>query len=287
MTLDLCHNSLMAAFTSNGRRQPLNKNRFFSRFALLGGATLIAVLLVEVGPAQAVGKASAVGNASATAIAPVPGDVFISDDGDQVVEIPAGGGAQTTVASGMSDPVGLALDAKGDLFIADSNNNRVVKVPAGGGAQKTVGTGLNNPIGVAVDNEGDVFIDSQGNGIVAEVPAGGGTEATVYGDGGFGVAVDGQGDVFTSIEQGNDGSGGPGPRRPDLPGNWVEPTARNRGRPKGRSVYRRHRQQQGSGGSSRRWLPDHRGHRAEEPVRCGGRRRRRCVHRRQRQRPGG
>ncbi len=86
MTIDLCQQFPMAAFTSNGRRQHLNKNRFFSRVALLGGATLIAVLLVEVGPAQAVGKASA------TLTAPAPGDVFISDDGDQVVEVPAGGG---------------------------------------------------------------------------------------------------------------------------------------------------------------------------------------------------
>ena len=97
MVIDLCHDSFMAAFTSNGRRQPLNQNRFFTRAALLGGATLIAVLLLEVGPAQAVGKASA------TLTAPAPGDVFISDDGNQVVEIPVGGGPQTTVASGLDD----------------------------------------------------------------------------------------------------------------------------------------------------------------------------------------
>ncbi len=47
--------------------------------------------------------------------------------------------------------MGVAVDAAGDVFIADTSNNRVVKVPAGEGAQTTVGTGLRSPQGVAVD----------------------------------------------------------------------------------------------------------------------------------------
>ena len=75
-----------------------------------------------------------------------------------MVEVPAGGGAQTTVGSGLNYPTGVAVDGAGDVFIADSDNNRVVEVPAGGGAQTTVGSGLNYPSGVAVDGVGDVFI---------------------------------------------------------------------------------------------------------------------------------
>lgn len=44
----------------------------------------------------------------------------------------------------------MAVDALGDVFIADTYNNRVVEVPAGGGAQRTVGTGLSAPDGGAV-----------------------------------------------------------------------------------------------------------------------------------------
>ena len=67
------------------------------------------------------------------------GDVFISDQNNsRVVEIPAGGGAQTTVGSGFSDPTGVAVDGAGDVFIADATNDQVVEVPAGGGAQTTV-----------------------------------------------------------------------------------------------------------------------------------------------------
>ncbi|MGI8751400.1 MAG: putative Ig domain-containing protein, partial [Acidimicrobiales bacterium] len=111
------------------------------------------------------------------------GDVFIADtNNSRVVEVPAGGGAQTTVGSGLSSPDGAAVDAAGDVFIADTNNSRVVEVPAGGGAQTTVDAGLNGPNGpfdVAVDARGDVFISDIGNNRVVEVPAGGGTQTTV------------------------------------------------------------------------------------------------------------
>ena len=98
------------------------------------------------------------------------GDVFIADFfNNRVVEVPAGGGAQTTVGSGLNQPTGVAVDGAGDVFIADSNNSRVVEVPAGGGAQTTVGSGLPFPAGVAVDGAGDLFIADYHNNRVVEV----------------------------------------------------------------------------------------------------------------------
>ena len=41
-----------------------------------------------------------------------------------MVEVPAGGGAQTTVGSGLRYPVGVAVDGAGDVFIADIGNNQ-------------------------------------------------------------------------------------------------------------------------------------------------------------------
>ena len=126
-------------------------------------------------------------------------------------------GAQTTVpASGLYYPFGAAVDAAGDVFIADTYNSRVVKVPAGGGAQTTVGSGLNMPGGVAVDGAGDVFIADTYNSRVVKVPAGGDAQTTV-GSGlsyPYGVAVDAAGDVFIT-DSGNNrvvevpASGGP------------------------------------------------------------------------------
>ncbi len=112
-------------------------------------------------------------------------------------------GTQTTVNTGsytLSYPQGVAVDAAGNLFIADSDNLRVVEVPAGGGAPTTVPTsGLLYTPSVAVDGAGDVFIADFGNDRVVEVPAGGGTQVTVPVSGlsqPFGLAVDGAGDLF-------------------------------------------------------------------------------------------
>jgi hypothetical protein len=138
--------------------------------------------------------------AGAPAASPPLGSVFIVDAGNtRVVEVPGGGGPQTTVgASGLNEPTQAAVDVAGDVFIADDSNNRVVEVPANGGAQTTVGTGLDFPNGVAVDAAGNVYIADTGHQRVVEVPASGAPQFTV--GTGFvepvAMAVDASGDVF-------------------------------------------------------------------------------------------
>src|ERR1700724_2497901 len=78
------------------------------------------------------------------------------------------GGVQSTIlGSGLDLPLGVAVDAAGDVFIVDSVNNRVLKISPSG-ALTTVGSGLQLPEGVAVDGAGDVFIADSGNGRVVE-----------------------------------------------------------------------------------------------------------------------
>ena len=169
-------------------------------------------------------------SSSATAVAMRPagvavdagGDVFIADSGNNVVrEISAstglitvvagngvagysGDGGQATAAE-LNAPMGLAVDAAGDLFIADSGNNRIREVSAGTHVITTVaGTGvglyggdggqataaeLNAPAGVALDSAGDLFIADTGNQRIREVA--GGTISTVAGNGTAGYAGDG------------------------------------------------------------------------------------------------
>jgi sugar lactone lactonase YvrE len=119
-----------------------------------------------------------------------------------------GPGVQTTLTVsvggiGLTTPIGVAVDAAGDIFIADYDNNRVVEVPAGGGPPTTVGSGLGLPVGVAVDGAGNVFIADAGYDRVVEVRYLGngtyGAQTTVPASGlssATGVAVDGAGDVF-------------------------------------------------------------------------------------------
>jgi sugar lactone lactonase YvrE len=115
-------------------------------------------------------------------------------------------GMQTTAVSGLYDPSGVAVDAGGNLYIADAGSNRVVKMPwtgSGYGAQITVGSSLRLPSGVAVDAAGNVYIADSGNNRVVKAPwtgSGYGAQTTV-GSGWsrpFGVAVDSSGNVYVA-----------------------------------------------------------------------------------------
>ncbi len=181
-----------------------------------GGAALLTVPLYGIGAAPQLAFNSgaettipATGVTSPVAVAvDGAGDVFIVDtDNNRVVEEPAGGGAQITVDSELSNPLGVAVDEAGDLFIADHGNQRVVEIPTGSGAAwTTVGTGLGGPAGVAVDPFGDVFIADYPNNRVVEVPFGGGPQITVASAadglrGPRGIAVDGSGNVFIASSE--------------------------------------------------------------------------------------
>jgi len=118
--------------------------------------------------------------------------------------------APTANGTPMSRPTGIAMDAAGDIFIADILNSRVIEMLAGGGAAQVIaptvnGIPLNNPAGLAVDGAGDLFIADVYNWRVVEVPAvGGAAAATVIAPAVNGivmnnptaVAVDGAGDLF-------------------------------------------------------------------------------------------
>jgi alpha-tubulin suppressor-like RCC1 family protein/sugar lactone lactonase YvrE len=136
--------------------------------------------------------------------APSPNIYIGNQAGGQIVEDPSGGGAQTTLASGLAGsfllPSGVAVDGAGTVFTADAGADEVLSIPAGGGPATPVGTGLADPVGVAADAAGDVLIADTGNNRVVEVPAGGGTQKVLASglSGPEGVAVDAAGDVFVA-----------------------------------------------------------------------------------------
>ena len=78
---------------------------------------------------------------------------------------------QSTIGGSLVTPSQMAVDAAGNLYVADSGLKTVEMYPAGsasGAAGTAVGTGLTAPTGVAVDGAGDVFIADSGS--VYEVP---------------------------------------------------------------------------------------------------------------------
>lgn len=167
------------------------------------------------------------------------GNLYIADTGNNVIrEISAATGDIITIAGSnpanvcgtgnsvgdgcaalqatLSGPVGVTLDASGNLYIADTNDHRIRKVTVSTGDISTVagngttdpvtGAGgysgdgnkatlaeLNYPYTVAFDPSGNMYIPDSGNHCIREVAAAGGVITTFAGNG----------------TQGNSGNGGP------------------------------------------------------------------------------
>ena len=152
------------------------------------------------------------------------GNLYIADTGNNkvrevfastgIIGTFAGTGTAGTSADGtaavaamLSAPRAVALDAHGDVFIADTGNSLLREVLVPGGTIVTVagtsgtpgGTGdggsaksatLNLPGHLAVDPAGDIYVADTGNNEVREVSAASGLIATVAGTGKAGVSVD-------------------------------------------------------------------------------------------------
>ncbi len=112
----------------------------------------------------------------------------------------SGDGGPATNAS-FRDPQRLALDATGNLYIADTGNHRVRKIGptgiintvAGNGAPSFAGDGgaatnasLQQPLGIHVDAAGNLYIADFGNNRIRKVTSGG-MISTIAGGGVLGV----------------------------------------------------------------------------------------------------
>jgi uncharacterized protein (TIGR03437 family) len=102
----------------------------------------------------------------------------------------------------LDSPQGVAADAHGNLFIADTHHNRVIRVDPGGAIHTISGTGtpgnlddaalseLQGPTGLALDSDGNLYIADSGNHRIRMLtPAG--TISTVAGSGVSGFSGDG------------------------------------------------------------------------------------------------
>jgi streptogramin lyase len=121
-------------------------------------------------------------------------------------------GAVVTLGSGFSTPTGVAVDASGNVYVADFGNSAVKEIVAVNGkipplpVINTLGSGFSNPFTVAVDGSGNVYVADYGNHAVKEIEAVNGsippspTIRTLASGLSFifGSAVDGKGDVFFS-----------------------------------------------------------------------------------------
>ena len=137
------------------------------------------------------------------------GYVYGTGTGPQVTFAP---GTLGTIGSGFNNPQAVAVDAAGDVFVADPYNNAVKEIVAVNGVVSasspvnTVGGGFSYPVGVAVDAAGNVFVADVGHSAVKEIVAVNGvvsSTSTVNTVGSgisqpISVAVDAAGNVFVA-----------------------------------------------------------------------------------------
>jgi len=136
--------------------------------------------------------------------------------GPQVTFLPA---VQKTLGSGFSGPLSVAVDARGDVFVADNQHGAVKELVAIGGvigstsAINTIGSGFIFPLAVAVDGGGNLYVSDGETGGVYEIYAVNGTipptpNIRILGAFGYpqGLAVDSSGDVYVA-DSGTDTGG--------------------------------------------------------------------------------
>lgn len=126
----------------------------------------------------------------------------------------SGDGGQA-IRAGLNAPRGLAFDANGFLYVADSGNHAVRIIAPSGAISSTAGNGfsgfrgdggpataalLNSPSAVAVDPNGDVFIADTANHRVRRINRGG-ILTTYAGSGIPGLAYEGSAAVFAQLNE--------------------------------------------------------------------------------------
>jgi streptogramin lyase len=128
------------------------------------------------------------------------GNLYVADNGNNLIRKitpdgtvstlagsgQPGSGNGTGTAASFNSPFGIAVDAAGNVYVADSGNNQIRKITPAGvvstfagsgakGANNATGTSatFNTPSGVAVDAAGNVYVADENNNLIRKITAAG------------------------------------------------------------------------------------------------------------------
>ncbi len=185
-----------------------------------GQVTLVAGSAGQSGRADGAGSAARFNQPGALAVA-ADGSLSVSDTANDLIRNITASGSVTTLAgspgsSGPADgtgsaarfwsPIGIARDASGVLFVADSLNHTIRKITTNGAVTTFAGSAgmagsadgigssarFNNPAGVVVDSSGNVYVADAANNTIRKItPAG--VVTTLAGLAGVQGSLDGTG----------------------------------------------------------------------------------------------
>ncbi|MBS1525241.1 MAG: hypothetical protein JST19_06320 [Bacteroidetes bacterium] len=124
------------------------------------------------------------------------GNVYVADNGNNAIRKVTPAGQVTTLAgngsvgaangsgnsASFNSPFGIAVDATGNVYVADAGNNMIRKITPSGavstlagrtavGAGDGVGTAatFNTPSGIAVDAAGNVYVADENNNLIRKI----------------------------------------------------------------------------------------------------------------------
>lgn len=201
VAVDAAGNLYVADYWNN-RIQKISANGTVSTLAGTG----------NVGAINGLGKLASFNKPTGLAV-DAAGNVYVADAGNNLIRKITPDGTVGTLAGTVvavdtsntitaqplfSGPSGVAVDASGNVYVADAGNNRICVVSPSGNTRTLAGNGnsgsndgagaaatFNNPTGVAVDAGGNVYVADMLNNLIRKI-APDGTTTTLAGSGNIG-----------------------------------------------------------------------------------------------------
>ena len=179
-----CESRHYASLTGHGLVREWRQVRKVRRVCLFGSAALAAGALVSTTLAPAAAARIAIARGAA---GPAPGSIFVANDGSGGSRGSVTGYAVRhsgnvhpvlTISRGVNVPEGLAFDASGDLWVANSIPNTVVEYKKSELAKVSPApsviissgpdVGLDMPAGLAFDSSGNLWVGNRRGDFVSE-----------------------------------------------------------------------------------------------------------------------